>query len=628
MGRCRAFAFAWLLASGFLPGGCGAGSENRNALDAGRSGPSDAAAGLANAEGAPTTGTIATVEAGSATSCSADLQSIVDDSDAVIAKCSPDQGCAGGACVPACDAARANHGSVGCDFVVTTPAFEAFTAPPCFAVFLTNSWSQPAMIAVARDGVSYDATKFARVPSAGTPPSAWPALDPSGLLPNAVAVLFLSSDPSSSNEGTSLDCPVPAAIRSSTAIWTATGVGVDGKPKSTSATGRGRAWHITTSVPVNGYDVLPYGGALSYLPSAQLLLPTSAWGTNYVAAMPRLGTANEAWAQVVASEDGTEVSVVPSVDLPGAPGVDAAPKNAITRFTLSAGDFIQWQWFDIGTDMSGSVFSSNHPMLFIGGHGRLCQTSATSSGGGCDSEHELVPPVSALGSEYAVSPYTTRRADLSPESELYRIVATVDGTRLTFDPPVASAPTALNGGELGDFETTAAFVVTSQDNAHPFFIAQEMPGCNVSSGSRPGIDPGAPWAASNCLGDEDDVGVIPSSQWLSRYAFFTDPSYSTTNIVLTRVKTAAGFKDVTLDCVGTVGGWRTVDSNGRYQFTNVDLVRAGANVGACDNGPHLAHSEQSFGLTVWGLDSYASYGYPAGGNFRTINPVIVSRMPR
>src|SRR5262249_1375410 len=42
---------------------------------------------------------------------------------------------------------------------------------------------------------------------------------------------------------------------------------------------------------VSAYDILPYGGALSYLPSAELLLPTTAWGTNYVAAGPQPSTA-------------------------------------------------------------------------------------------------------------------------------------------------------------------------------------------------------------------------------------------------------------------------------------------------------------------------------------------------
>jgi hypothetical protein len=55
----------------------------------------------------------------------------------------------------------------------------------------------------------------------------------------------------------------------------------------------------------------------------------------------------------------------------------------------------------------------------------------------------------------------------------------------------------------------------------------------------------------------------------------------------------------------------------------VDLVRAGASQGACANGRQFATSEAPFGITVWGLDYYSSYGYPAGGNAASLNRVII-----
>src|SRR5258708_8426883 len=99
-----------------------------------------------------------------------------------------------------------------------------------------------------------------------------------------------------------------------------------------------------------------------------------------------------------------------------------------------------------------------------------------------------------------------------------------------------------------------------------------MDTANVSGGSRPGaIAPGY----GPQLGDEEFVIMLPPAQFLSKYVFFTDPAYPTTNIVLTRVKTAKGFLDVKLDCLGTVGGWTAVGGSGNYEVTNVDLVRAG-----------------------------------------------------
>ena len=63
-------------------------------------------------------------------------------------------------------------------------------------------------------------------------------------------------------------CPVPAAL--------GTGVQVHG-------TGVGTAFHITTDMPVVAYQMLPYGGGAAAATGASLLIPTSAWQTNYVA---------------------------------------------------------------------------------------------------------------------------------------------------------------------------------------------------------------------------------------------------------------------------------------------------------------------------------------------------------
>jgi hypothetical protein len=240
----------------------------------------------------------------------------------------------------------------------------------------------------------------------------------------------------------------------------------------------------------------------------------------------------------------------------------------------------------------------------------------TSSGGGCDSAHQQVPPVSAFGYEYVGIPYTTRMASLQDESIIYRIVGAVKGTNLTYSPAVAGAPSSINAAQVVDFEAKGPFVVKSQDANHPFYLGQVMPGCMVTGGSRP---PGG------CLGDEEYVNILPPAQFLTKYVFFTDPTYPTTNLVFVRVKTPQGFKDVNLDCKGNLTGWKAITPN--YEITNIDLIRGGIKNGSCDNGPHTASSDGPFGLMVWGLDTFSSYAYPAGGNIAPINTVIVPPMP-
>jgi hypothetical protein len=540
--------------------------------------------------------------------CSSDLHDVVDQNGNVIMTCPDDQGCANGQCVPACQAAGASQGTVGCDFVVATPSFYPTITPPCFAVFLANNWPLSASITIEHNGQQYSASAIGRVPN-GTPnATGWPAVTGDAVGTDSVAVLFLSSDPNSTNIGNSLACPVAPAVgtTSGTAVYT-------GQPN---ATAMGKAWHITTSMPVSGYDILPYGGAGSFLPSAELMLPTTAWGTNYVAASP-MTSMGPGWGQITASQDNTNVMISPSVALPGGPGVAAAPPHQTTTYTLGAGDYIQWQ--NAG-DMTGSIINSDKPVSFTGGTAYLCVTSATSTGGGCDSAHQMIPPVSALGFEYVGPPHATRRADLQEESIRYRIVGAVAGTTLTYDPPIGSAPTTLGAGQVAEFETVGPFVVKSQDDMHPFYVGQYMAGCTLTVGSRPAVSPA--FANFGTLGDEEYVNILPPAQWLSSYVFFTDPTYATTNLVIVRKKTNGAFQDVNVDCIGNVTGWHPVGGSGDYEITNVDLKR-GTQVGSCTDGHHSARSAAPFGVMVWGLDAASSYAYPAGGNVGKINPVVV-----
>ena len=106
--------------------------------------------------------------------------------------------------------------------------------------------------------------------------------------------------------------------------------------------------------------------------------------------------------------------------------------------------------------------------------------------------------------------------------------------------------------------------------------------------------------------------------------FFTDPTYTTTNLVVVRKADGSGTasQDVTVDCLGVIAGWKPVADGSEYEITNVDLQRLNP-VGSCTNGRHTASSGGAFNIMVWGLANFASYAYPAGGNVGKINPVVV-----
>src|SRR5262249_35839027 len=82
-----------------------------------------------------------------------------------------------------------------------------------------------------------------------------------GLPAGQVAIVFLA-------QSGGVACPKSPAITSNAQF---------------SGTGYGTAFHFTSNVPVVAYQMLPYGGGSAAVTGASLLLPTSAWDTNYVA---------------------------------------------------------------------------------------------------------------------------------------------------------------------------------------------------------------------------------------------------------------------------------------------------------------------------------------------------------
>jgi len=301
--------------------------------------------------------------------------------------------------------------------------------------------------------------------------------------------------------------------------------------------------------------------------------------------------------------------------------LNAVAANTPTTFTLNAGEYAQWETSPSSNDLSGSIVLANKPVSVVAGSDFFRLQPVDEPGG--ESTHAQIAPAGALGFDYAVAPYATRRADLQEEAIDYRIVGAVGGTALTFDPPVSGAPATVDQGQVADFQATGAFRVRGQDKDHPFAIAQMMSGGNVLPAFRTDC---ATIQFQNQLmtcGDEEFVPLLPPAQFLSKYVFFTDPTYSTTTLEVVRVKKSNGFQDVTIDCLGTLTGWQPLGTTGELEFARPDLVRAAIGIGSCKNGRHVATSNGPFGLIVYGLDTYSSYGYPAGGNAATLSGVVV-----
>ena len=530
------------------------------------------------------------------TICSSDLHAVLDCDGNVTTACPPDQGCTPeGKCVPACEAARANKSTVGCDYFDMAPV-DFGGSRSCFAAFIANTWGAPVSITVDRAGKTYPVSSFAYVPQGSGTSLTYAPL--TGDLPaGGIAILFLSD----SSAGTS--CPKAAAVMN--ASFTGTAIGA--------------SFHISTSAPVVGYDIFPYGGGSSAISSATLLLPTSAWGDNYMSTTPAEYSHANPWIAILAQENDTKVTLSPTADITKGTGVAGTGKGVPATYTIQRGDILKFQQV---ADLSGTPIQANKPIGVWGGN--PCADFPLGSTA-CDGMHQQLPPLQALGHAYVAARHRDR-FEKAPENAWWRFVGTVDGTTLTFDPPQAGAPTTLTSGQVVLFESGNRFVVTSQDEQHPFYLAEYMTGCSTLKSN------------GECRGDPEFVNVIAPEQFLASYIFFTDPTYPTTHLVFVRAKARDGtFKDVDLDCVGNISGWKAVGTAGSYEYAYVDLVKGDfVPQGNCNNGRHEAKSVGPFGITVWGwgekgtaiFSEAVSYAYPAGMSLKPINTVTVTPGPR
>ncbi len=560
-------------------------------------------------------------------------------------------------CVNPCRDTLGQNTSNGCEFYAAEMDLTEESYGACYAVFVVNQWQtgQPAKLEVDLGGTVLPIEQFARIPTGtGTNIVYSPFVEADGLAENQVAILFLSRDATEANAidsgasspGKLAGCPpgVVPALSTDGAIH---------------GTGIGTAFHIRSNVPIVAYQMLPYGGGHARVTGATLLLPTNVWGTNYIAAnayhVPSkdvtgvaLDTTAGPTMAILAQENGTTVTINPVSPILAGGGLAGTAAQVPITYTINQGQYLQ---FTQPNELTGSPITSNQPVAVIGGSTLMDVpvTFPTTPRG--DSAEQMLPPVSALGSEYVAVRYRSRNL-LKDESTRWRLVGAVDGTVLTYDPaPPPGAPLSLNHGELAqEINDPGPWVVSSQDSNHPFYFAQYM-----TAGGADGSD-----ASDYGVGDPEFVNVIAPQQYLPRYTFFTDPTYPETNLVVVAAKDPLTnqFPTVNLDCAGTLSGWQPVGTLGKYQFTRIDLSTGnyeGQN--GCNNGVHTIQASvpgpvpatAAIGVTIWGWGSSAtgpscldagdsnqanpsytcwvSYGYPAGANITKLNNVVVPAMP-
>ena len=508
-----------------------------------------------------------------------------------------------------CSDAEAAHSSIGCDYYAVHMDGAWSADNGCFVAFLANTSDIIARVQASFQGIDVDLSQHAAIPHGAGKNLSLDPFDPgAGIPPGEVAILFLAGPPkigdlkANGDFNTPVECPIMPAFSTLTQLH---------------GTGKGRAFHIKTTAPVVGYQMLPYGGGNAAVTGATLLMPANVFGTNYIATNAYGASATSgapsASMDLVATQDNTTITILPNVTIQPGGGVPGAPANAPATYTLNAGETLQ---FTQNEELTGSPIQSDKPIGLFAGHPCLNVPIAQPF---CDHAEQQIPPIQSLGHEYMAVTYRQRAQ--SAENPPWRIIGAVDGTELTYSTNVGG-PTSVNQGDVVEFSSGTPYVVKSQDADHPFLLVGYMTGASA-------VTP------SDGYGDADFVRTVPTDQYLSRYVFFTDPTYPETNLVITRRSDGGVYKDVTLDCAGTLTGWQNVDAT--HQFTRIDLVRHDFQPqGNCDNGRHEMKSDAQFGLTVWGWGTpettdytgYVSYGYPAGESIAQLTNVVVPPQPK
>jgi hypothetical protein len=526
--------------------------------------------------------------------CSTDGRNVVDCVGAVLESCAAEASCFEASCLSGCEAAKRAQSTVGCEYYAAKPSAQIKTFDnydgSCYAVLVANTWNSPVTLDVEYDGAHISSSYF-RIPRGSGTDIRYELL-PEGKLPkDQLAVLFLAVQPPGVEAGSTY-APCPAGV----------GAAIVGQTE-VRGSGFGKTFHVRSSAPVVAYDIYPYGGASSFVPSSSLLFPTSAWGTDNLAMTGYSADANATqvgalpYFQILAQENDTHVKLMPTVDLSSAGGAAPVSKGTLTEVVLQRGEFLQYTQ---AGEANGTPVAADKPIAVVAGS--TCITIPNGVGA-CDAIHQQLPPIRLMGDTYVATRYRDRLST-EPETTPWRILAAADGTILTFDPPVAKAPATLERGMWVELWAPGPFVVHSQDAKHPIYVAAYMTGADNISITD---------------GDPEMVNAVPVGQWLPSYVFLTDPTYGNTNLVFVRGPDVDGkYQDVQLDCAGTVSGWTRV-GNTTYEVAYVDLLRKGLPQGGCDNGVHRAFGKGPFGLTVWGWDRYASYGYPAGMGTKTLN---------
>jgi hypothetical protein len=380
-------------------------------------------------------------------------------------------------------------------------------------------------------------------------------------------------------------------------------------------TGRGdaRALRLVSDAPVTAMSVQSDDSTLDSSSSAgTLLLPAHALGLSYMAmtyvqrVTPKVaaiaGARNGAGEiLIVATQDATQVTItvpatatVSGLPLPAAPAGDGGTAadsggGRGAHFTVSLDDGDTYQLFSTneGDDLSGTLIQTEKPIAVFSGNVSTTYGFASDGLNSPDMAAEQLLPISAWSRTYVAAGLQAQTASGcdSPFGDsvrgLWRILASEDGTQITFDSPTAipelAAPGGwtMNRGEVRDLRVSVAgdFVVTA---SKPIMMIQ-------------GIDCEATLSSA-----------VPAEELMSDLFFALPPNFDH-QLAIARPRATAIQFDGTF-----ISGSQFFDAGGAFEVARIHVPPC---VGPTESCVH--HLSGKFGLTLRGMDVVSSYAVTA-----------------
>ncbi len=532
----------------------------------------------------------------------------------MVSTCPAENVCSNGACKTPCEAALDNASNVGCDFWAADLDNESSTLGP----IVNDAAAEQFGIVVANDNdYKVTVTVTQNVARVGEP-----------LNEQAVANIIVNE-----HDVGRIDLPqreVDGAMGQNGLYTKNSGSGTFVSP---------HGYHIVTNGPVVVYQFNPIKQKFSN--DASTLIPIQALGMDYVVigyntANPCGGLINDpsipdhSSITILAAQDDTNVTVTPTHPIKASGGdtgfaVPETPAGQTLTFKLSrytvanlesrqrtdgnplsciqSGELGDFTGSQIHADKPIVVFTSGERGAGFGGADNVVyppnwddMTDDT-----CCTDHleEQLFPVTALGKEFALARSPLRSTDPAwKEPDIFRVVATTDGTTITTNLPAPYNSFTLGARQQKTFAATTGFTLKASNavEVSSYLVSQHF----VKSGYT---------------GDPSQLLHPAAEQFRKSYVFLVPNTFDTDWLVMSKPVDAMIVLDgvplamveqsvCTYAPIGTVAG---VD----YEQVTCPMA----------DGKHTVSGDKPFGISVYGYYNVGSYAFVGGSDVKIINPI-------